>query len=471
MRDGVVRLERLARTRHQLSLHFSLDGMQFQTAYWYGDVDLPALEERYGREYLEKVYFHIMAFEANKLFSLSPTLFDFGDYARFLTPAFQTLWQTILHRVWAQWRFENGRPDHPAPGFAGHPSTAAVGPVAVAPGPVDHLYFVGGGKDSLLGMKLLDEAGISYGSLAYSNSIYGAAAPQHRLIDQVLDHGHPERRHRQWIQDSFLDAPILDLHPEYPTRQITAAETPSSVFGALPIALQHGYRHLVVAHERSANRGNLVWDATGEDVNHQWGKSLAAERLIGDYIARELVENLGYYSVLGPIYDVVIFNLLRRYADGVPAAHSCNVRKPWCMRCAKCAYVWLNYMAWLPVDLVNRIFDHTNLFDLEENQVHYEQLLGLTEHIPFECIGQVPESRLAFELCRRKGLTGRAMDLYRSRFPALDVEPILAQFLDVVPDQANLPPAVASALLPLMVAGAEEARRYVAAPSSTAAPC
>ena len=59
---------------------------------------------------------------------------------------------------------------------------------------------------------------------------------------------------------------------------VTAAETPASLFGALPLALARGCTELVVAHERSADVGNLVWDRTGEEINHQWGKSLEAER-------------------------------------------------------------------------------------------------------------------------------------------------------------------------------------------------
>ena len=44
----------------------------------HGDVDLPALEERCGRDFLERIYFHIAAFEANKLCSLRPARLDLG---------------------------------------------------------------------------------------------------------------------------------------------------------------------------------------------------------------------------------------------------------------------------------------------------------------------------------------------------------------------------------------------------------
>jgi hypothetical protein len=36
----------------------------------------------------------------------------------------------------------------------------------------------------------------------------------------------------------------------------------------------------------SADAGNLLWERTGEQVNHQWGKSLGAELLLNSYIQR-----------------------------------------------------------------------------------------------------------------------------------------------------------------------------------------
>jgi hypothetical protein len=115
------------------------------------------------------------------------------------------------------------------------------------------------------------------------------------------------------------------------------------------------------------------------------------EILLNEYIRAELISNFSYFSLLQPIYDVLIFNLLRRDVQAVPHTHSCNIRKPWCRRCPKCAYVWLNYMAYLPVALVNAIFK-TNLFNLEENRESFRQMLGLAKHTPFECIGQIPET-------------------------------------------------------------------------------
>ncbi len=175
----------------------------------------------------------------------------------------------------------------------------------------------------------------------------------------------------------------------------------------------------------------MFWEKTGEDVNHQWGKSLEAEELLNNYVQENLVSNLTYFSILKPIYDVMIFNLLRQDLDAVKDTHSCNEAKPWCKKCPKCAYVWLNYMAWLPVELVDEIFDGTNLFDIEENQKTFMQLIGAADRLPFECIGQADESRLAFEMCHRKGLEGKAMDSYIRHGLTIDIEKVLKKYLDI----------------------------------------
>jgi hypothetical protein len=258
------------RSAHQLAMAFEIDGRRFDTTYRYGDVDFEALERRYGHALLERIYFHIAAFEVNKLASLAPRTLDLGPFAHLHTEAFARLWRTIFRKVWAQWRYENDRPGYMGPAFTSRPVAAGADPATVEAGSVELLSFCGGGKDSLVAAKLLERAGVPFASLAYSSSTYGAAEPQHALIDALLDHCAPARRHHQWIDDDFLAAPLLQQYPDI--RSITAAETPASIFGALPLVLAHGYRELVLAHEASANVGNLVWDETVEEINHQWGK-------------------------------------------------------------------------------------------------------------------------------------------------------------------------------------------------------
>ena len=91
--------------------------------------------------------------------------------------------------------------------------------------------------------------------------------------------------------------------------------------------------------------------------------------------------------------------------------HSCNIQKPWCKKCPKCAYVWLGLMAVFEPQQVDAVFG-VNLFDDQDLLPTFRQLLGLADQTPFECIGEVEESWLAMKRCYEKGLSGRAMQMF-----------------------------------------------------------
>jgi hypothetical protein len=454
-----LKITTFSRSKRQLAYTARLDDLQFSTSLWYESVDFQQLEARYGAPFMRQIYFHIVAFDANRLISLQPGRVDFGPFADLVTPQFAELWLAIFRGVWGQWRYENNLPDYHRPALTIQRGRAA-GPVAVnvAPGQARTLAFCGGGKDSLLAMRLLQEAGEPFDSLAYSHSVYGDHGRQHRLIDGLLDRTAAAARHRIWIYDDFLPAPVLRLCPELGVRSVAAAETPASAFAALPLALAHGFQYLLLAHEKSADSSNMIWAETGEAINHQWGKSLAAERLLATYIAGHLLSNVRYFSLLKPIHDAVIFATLGDYLDGVGATHSCNVEKPWCRRCAKCAYVWLNYAAYLPPAEVERIFGE-NLFDVEDNLEWFRQLVGLAEHTPFECVGQVEESRLAFELCARQGYQGKALAMFADAFPQASSPESLEPLFAVAGDAHLIPAELAGSVLPILERKATRGRQ------------
>ena len=108
-------LEDIRAQKHQLSALFSVDGYRFSTTYWFDTVDLNALEARFGAEQMQNIYFHIAAFEINRLCSLRPKVVDWGGYSRFVGEDFQNTWLEIFRNVWAQWRFENDDPEYFGP--------------------------------------------------------------------------------------------------------------------------------------------------------------------------------------------------------------------------------------------------------------------------------------------------------------------------------------------------------------------
>jgi hypothetical protein len=132
------------RSKHQLSMTFGVNDLSFFTSYWYSDVDLIELERKFGVNYMEKIYFHIIAFEANKLTSLKPDTFDLGPFKRYHTPEFEALWLTIQRNVWAQWRYENNLPHYAGPRFLSQPTEPVSSVLQIEENNDQVLLFCGG---------------------------------------------------------------------------------------------------------------------------------------------------------------------------------------------------------------------------------------------------------------------------------------------------------------------------------------
>jgi hypothetical protein len=448
----VLRLLDVDRERDRIAITCALDDLPFHFTVRYEDVDLDALAREHGTELVDRLAFHIAMFQINAVCSLRPDVLELGAYARFATARFHDVWRTVFRNVWAQWRWEHDARDYHGPRFVDPPAPPAHA-VHTPAGPVELLAFCGGGKDSLVALKLLERAGLPFATLGYSHSIYGDAAPQHALLDRIGNVTARVRAERQWIDDDFLGSRVLEDHPELGVRSLLAAETPASLFAALPLALARGYRGLVLAHECSANAGNLTWG--DEDVNHQWGKGWEAERLLADYVRSELLADVTYFSVLQPVHDEVIFELLARDAPLAPLTHSCNIRKPWCGTCAKCAYVWLQFAAHLPPDIVAATFGD-DLGERPENDRWFRELFGLAEHTPFECVGSAPEARLALAQLPRP--LGPRLAQLAAEIGPLDRSELARPFV-ALGEQHGMPAHVAAAVMPALAAAAAAASR------------
>ncbi len=178
------------------------------------------------------------------------------------------------------------------------------------------------------------------------------------------------------------------------------------------------------------------------------------------YIRDELVSNVRCFSVLRPLHDPLIFHSLRRYPEAVKRTHSCNLQKPWCRRCAKCAYVGLGFRAYLPFEVASEMTP-PDLFEDPANQVFFEQLLGLAAHKPFECVGETDETRLAFEICRSKGMRGRAIDVYTKEAKVKGIERLARMYAEIDPHRHSIPPPLWQMLSPLLAQASEELLGYI----------
>jgi len=406
----VIKIDDVIIHEHHLDIFYSADQLKFCTKVFYHDLSFSLLKHKYSAELIQRIASHIALFEGMKFCSLFPKFYDISSIAKYLGKSVIDLFIKVYQGVFAQHWYENNITDYQHPEIISHENWGISDPVFIVGDNQTILTGCGGGKDSILAKKMLQKIDIPFASMQYSHIIYGKADFQHNLISEVLDQVNPIKKHQISIYDDFVDFPFFKLY--FPKISgIIAPETPVSVFESLFLMLAQDYHYLCLAHEKSANTGNLFWEKLGKKVNHQWGKSWEAEQLLDNYIRENLLSNFKYFSILQPIYDFRIFEKFSQYPELLPKIHSCNIKKPWCKKCPKCAYVWLGLMAFFPKNLVDVVFQ-TNLFDDEDLQPIFREMIGLSHHKPFECIGEIDESRLMFKRCLEKGLSGKALTMF-----------------------------------------------------------
>ena len=212
------------RGRRHLVLRYGVDEFRFSTTYWYDDVDFVELEARYGDDAMRKVYFHLLAFEANKAGSLAPSEIDAGPYDDLVTDSFWDLWETLFHNVWGVWRLENDLPDYRLP-RPSRPWRRRVRRADQRRRRDDQAAVVvrwrqgqprgdapaRAGRDRLRRVHLLP---------LHVREGRGSTCARRRPVA----HCRPRRMHRAWILDDAVDAPIAaDLpaarDPSHPRRR------------------------------------------------------------------------------------------------------------------------------------------------------------------------------------------------------------------------------------------------------------
>ena len=299
-----------------LTITYGVDAHRFTTSLWWEGLDLDALAVAIGPDALRRLVFHIAAFEAMKGASLRPDVFDLGPYADLGTERVpRRCGPPCSATCGASGGTSTTSPTTTGPTIVGPPA-APVPPVAVdAAGPARAAVLrrrqgqPGGGAGARGGGRALRQLRLLALHLRAARS---RSTPSSTVCSTTCTR--PQRL-RHWVFDDLLDVPVERLAPELGVRSVTAAETPASLFGALPARRWRAAAPTSSSrHERSADAGNLVWERTGEEINHQWGKSLEAERLLRDYVHEELVAGLSYSSVLKPVHDVLIFRALARVA-------------------------------------------------------------------------------------------------------------------------------------------------------------
>ena len=261
--------------------------------------------------------------------------------------------------------------------------------------PLKHtLVALGGGKDSLVTVEELKEQG---------KDIYLFMVGGSPLIKDVAE---------------FIDLPLIQVKRkidpkliEYNKQGAINGHVPiTSINSAIAVltALFFDCQDVVFSNEKSADSENTI-NAEGDKVNHQYSKSYEFEKDFSAVIVNEVTQDVHYYSQQRQFSELEILEKFAKYPQYFPVFSSCNrnfhidgshnKNSLWCCDCPKCRFVFLGLAPFIEKTELIKIFGH-NMLDDESQKQGFAELLGYEGIKPFECVGEIHESRRAFDLIK-----------------------------------------------------------------------
>ncbi len=253
------------------------------------------------------------------------------------------------------------------------------------------LIPIGGGKDSALTLETLNNAGIRcrcYGinkRCSITATVEAAGLPENTLIT---------------AQRKF-DRSLIELNK----KGYLNGHTPFSAivaFSAEITAYLNGIKYIVLSNEDSANESTVV----GQDVNHQYSKSFEFEQDFHSYEEKYLGTGIYYFSFLRPLAEFQIAKMFVSHKKYLSVFRSCNLGSKvspdiWCGECPKCLFVSLILSPFLTRSELAEIFGRDMLDDTNMEN-YFIELIGKSEHKPFECVGSIDEVNLAVSLAIKR---------------------------------------------------------------------
>lgn len=174
-------------------------------------------------------------------------------------------------------------------------------------------------------------------------------------------------------------------------------------FSSIMTADLFNYEYVAISNERSSNEGN-VWYCDSE-VNHQYSKTFEFEQDLRNYQKAYLPPTSPkYFSLLRPLFELQIARIFAQYPQYHQVFRSCNRGQKtnvWCGQCSKCLFAYTILFPFLGETALVKIFSNNLFSDLSLLETAQE-LIGVSENKPFECVGTHEETIVAFYLCIQK---------------------------------------------------------------------
>lgn len=461
-----VKVEYLDVFDDHVQIGYSVDAKyRFVTKVFYPAGELAALKAKVDEHTHRRIFCHIALVECFKFLVTFPETLDINVIADGLGAESLEFFRQVAGRAWSQHLYQNGVTGYWAPKMVYEGKLGGNKAYVLPQDKKDGERFLGsngGGKDSFLVMKIMERAGLDFGIFQHARSEYGKLEFQHTVQDKVFKHIPTlakDRVHRISVIDDYTDGTFVsranpDLKGDSTFGNPCQVGWPEMVFEAIPFIINHNYHYFTLGNERSADSVQAQWDKLDDrEVNHQWLKSFQAQDILSKFLRENMIQDFHVFSMLKPLYDYRIYEDLKPYPEILSSIHSCNLIKPWCKECSKCAYVWANLCARFGPAKLQPIFNE-NLFDKPELQLYWRELMGLEAHNAWECVGETHETRLAMKRCLEDHrMTGQALEVFKAEVLAkgpIDWDSLLVRFDKVHEENIGIPPHIFDKVKPFM---------------------
>lgn len=248
-----------------------------------------------------------------------------------------------------------------------------------------YLVPIGGGKDSVVTLEVLRSGGYDIRPVIMN--------PRGATVQCAGKAG--------FSSDDFveirrtIDTNLLKLNEQ----GFLNGHTPFSAmlaFYTILVSALTGRRNIALSNENSANEATVI----GTGVNHQYSKSMEFENDFRSYVARFISPDFNYFSFLRPLSELQIAMLFAQNPQYFGVFRSCNAgskQNIWCGNCPKCLFAYIILSPFIDPETMKEIFGK-DMLDDSGMQTFFNELTGLSETKPFECVGTIDEVNTALAL-------------------------------------------------------------------------
>lgn len=247
---------------------------------------------------------------------------------------------------------------------------------------------IGGGKDSVVTLESLKQE---------KKIIPFIINPRGATLDCARIAGF-ESEEKIVILEREIDNTLLELNKS----GFLNGHTPFSAmlaFYTLLVSYGTNVREIALSNESSANEPTIP----GTDINHQYSKSIEFEEDFRKYVNHNMNGCSHYYSYLRPYSELEIAEKFAGYPDYFDIFKSCNAGSKeniWCCNCSKCLFAYIILSPFIEDTKMISIFGE-DLLNKEELVQYFDELTGISENKPFECVGTIDEVNKAIEMIQQ----------------------------------------------------------------------